>query len=134
MTKETKEIKIPAKFKDLVQQIEELTVSDLAELVKVLEDKFEIKGMPLAAAPAPGASPTEAAVPEKSAFDLELKSAGDQKISVIKVVKEITGQGLKEAKDLVDGAPKVIKQGIKKEEAEEIKRKLEEAGAVVELK
>ena len=136
MTKETKEIKIPAKFKDLVKQIEELSVSDLAELVKVLEEKFGVSSAPItSAAPAAGggASNGEAAE-EKTSFDLELKEAGEQKISVIKVVKEITGQGLKEAKDLVDGAPKVIKQGLKKEEAEELKKKLEEAGAVVELK
>ena len=143
MTKEEKKqteekIQVPAKFKDLVKQIEELSVSDLAELVEVLKDKFGLSGMPLAAAPAAGPAAAGAEqgedASEKSAFDVELKEAGDQKISVIKVVKEITGQGLKEAKDLVDGAPKIIKQGVKKEEAEEMKKKLEEAGAIVELK
>jgi large subunit ribosomal protein L7/L12 len=136
MTKETKEIKIPAKFKDLVKQIEELSVSDLAELVKVLEEKFGVSPAPITStAPAAGGTASDGgAAEEKTSFDLELKEPGEQKISVIKVVKEITGQGLKEAKDLVDGAPKVIKQGLKKEEAEELKKKLEEAGAVVELK
>lgn len=129
-------VKIPEKFKGLVEQIEKLSVSDLAELVKVLEDKFGVSAAPIAsAAPAAGgAAPAGEAAAEKSSFDIELKETGDQKISVIKVVKEITGQGLKEAKDLVDSAPKVIKQGLKKEEAEELKKKLEEAGATVELK
>ena len=128
-------VKIPEKFKGLVEQIEKLSVSDLAELVKVLEDKFGVSAMPIAVAPAAGgAVPDGGAAEEKSSFDIELKGVGDQKISVIKVVKEITGQGLKEAKDLVDSAPKVIKQGLKKEEAEELKKKLEEAGATVELK
>lgn len=135
--KEKKEVKVPAKFKDLVKQIEDLTVLELAELVKVLEDKFGVSPMTVAAAPAAGGAASGdsgGAAEEKSAFDIELKSAGDQKISVIKVIKEITSQGLKEAKDLVDGAPKTIKQGVKKEEAEELKKKLEEAGAVIELK
>jgi len=134
---EAKEIKVPAKFKDLVKQIEELTVSDLAELVKILENKFGVSAGPAisAATVAEGAASAGGeAVVEKSSFDLELKSGGDQKIAVIKIVKEITGQGLKESKDLVDGAPKVIKQGLKKEEAEEMKKKLEEVGAAVELK
>ena len=128
-------VKIPEKFKGLVEQIEKLSVLDLAELVKVLEDKFGVSAMPIAVAPAAGgAAPDRGTAEEKSSFDIELKETGDQKISVIKVVKEITGQGLKEAKDLVDSAPKVIKQGLKKEEAEELKKKLEEAGATVELK
>ncbi len=128
-------VKIPEKFKGLVEQIEKLSVLDLAELVKVLEDKFGVSSMPIASAPgAGGAAPAGEAAEEKSSFDIELKGVGDQKISVIKAVKEITGQGLKEAKDLVDSAPKVIKQGLKKEEAEELKKKLEEAGATVELK
>lgn len=135
--KQEKKVKVPAKFKELVEQIEGLSVSDLAELVKVLEDKFGVSAGAMMAAPAAagaGSSAGEQAAAEKSSFDLELKEAGDQKISVIKVVKEITGQGLKEAKDLVDGAPKIIKEGLKKEEAEELKKKLEEAGASVELK
>ncbi len=135
--KETKEVKVPAKFKDLVKQIEELSVLDLADLVKVLEEKFGVSAVPMAAAApaAGGAAGGEAGgEEEKSEFNVELTSAGDQKIAVIKVVKEITGLGLKEAKDMVDGAPKVLKEGVKKEEAEEIKKKLEEAGAGVELK
>ena len=88
----------------------------------------------MAAAPAAGAADGGEAAEEKSEFNVELTSAGDQKIAVIKVVKEITGLGLKEAKDLVDGAPKTLKEGVKKEEAEEMKKKLEEAGAGVDLK
>ncbi len=128
---------VPAKFKDLVKQIEELSVLDLAELVKVLEEKFGVS----AAAPvmATGAAPVSdgeggAVKEEKTSFNIELKAAGDQKINVIKVVREVTGLGLKEAKDMVDGAPKVIKENVKKEEAEEIRKKLSEVGATVELK
>ena len=135
--KEKAKVEIPAKFKDLVKQIEELSVLDLAELVKVLEEKFGVSSAPMAAMPAAGgavAGGAEGAAEEKSSYDVELKAAGEQKISVIKAVKEITGLGLKEAKDLVDGAPKVIKQEVKKEDAEEMKKKLEEAGAIVELK
>lgn len=133
--KEETKVEVPAKFKDLVKQIEELSVLDLAELVKVLEEKFGVSSTPVAMAmPAAGAAGGDEAAEEKSAYDVELKSVGDQKISVIKAVKDITELGLKEAKDLVDGAPKVIKQEVKKEEAEEMKKKLEEAGAVVELK
>lgn len=135
MTEEKKEITIPEKFKDLVKKIEELSVLDLAELVKVLEEKFGVSAsapMMMSAAPAVGAG--EGGAAEKTEFAVELKSVGGQKIAVIKVVKEITGLGLKEAKEIVDAAPKIIKEGIKKEEAEEIKQKLEEAGASVELK
>ncbi len=130
------EVKVPEKFKGLVDQIEKLSVLELAELVKVLEDKFGVSAMPMAAVPAAGAGGGEgaAAAEEKSEFNVELQSVGEQKINVIKAVKEITGQGLKEAKDMVEGAPKAIKEGVKKEEAEEIKKKLEEAGASVELK
>ncbi|MBU4030637.1 50S ribosomal protein L7/L12 [Patescibacteria group bacterium] len=129
-------VEVPAKFKDLVKQIEELSVLDLAELVKVLEEKFGVSSTPMMAMQAAGgaAAGGEGAAEEKSSYNVELKAAGEQKISVIKAVKEITGLGLKEAKDLVDGAPKMIKEGVKKEEAEEMKKKLEEAGAVVELK
>lgn len=133
--KSAKDVKVPAKFKDLVKQIEELSVLELADLVKVLEEKFGVSAMPMAAAaPAGGANGGDSAAEEKSEFNIELKDGGSQKIAVVKVVKEITGLGLKEAKDMVDGAPKVIKEGVKKEEAEEIKKKLEEAGASVELK
>lgn len=132
---EKREKKVPAKFNDLVKQIEELSVLDLAELVKVLEEKFGVSAMPIAAAPTvKEASDEGEKTAEKSIFDIELKGVGEQKIAVIKAVKDITDLGLKEAKDLVDGAPKVIKQGVKKEEAEEMKKKLEEAGASIELK
>ena len=135
MTEEIKEqTKIPSKFKNIIKQIEEMTVLDLAELVKILEEKFGVSSMPVAAAPVAGAGSAEAGAEEKSAFNIELKNAGEQKIAVIKVVKEITGLGLKDAKDLVDAAPKQIKENVKKEEAEEMKKKLEEAGAIVELK
>jgi large subunit ribosomal protein L7/L12 len=132
-----KEVEIPEKFKDLVKQIEELSVLDLADLVKILEEKFGVSAaMPMAMAPAASAAPTAeaGASEEKTAFNVELKSVGGQKINVIKAVKEITGKGLKEAKDLVDAAPKAIKEGVPKAEAEEIKKKLEEVGATVELK
>lgn len=130
-----KDVEVPAKFKSLVEEIEKMSVLDLAELVEILEDKFGVSAaapVAVAAAGAPGAG--EAAAEEKSEFDIELAAAGDNKIGVIKVVKEVSGLGLKEAKDLVDGAPGMVKQGVKKEEAEEIKGKLEEAGATVNLK
>ncbi|MBD3248351.1 50S ribosomal protein L7/L12 [Candidatus Falkowbacteria bacterium] len=133
---EDKEVEVPAKFKSLVEEIEKMSVLDLAELVKILEDKFGVS----AAAPAmamamPGAAGAEAgAAEEKDSFDIELSEAGGNKIAVIKAVRAITEMGLKEAKDLVDGAPKVVKEGVKKEEAEEIKKQLEEAGAKVTLK
>ncbi len=119
------------KFDQIIEQIEKLTVIELADLVKALEEKFGVSAaMPAAAGAGSGAA---AADEEKTSFNVILKSAGEQKINVIKVVKEATGLGLKEAKDLVDGAPKPVKEGLKKEEAEELKKKLEEAGAVVEL-
>lgn len=120
------------KFKDIIEKIESMTVVELAELVKVLEEKFGVSASAMAAGGGATAGAGEAAA-EKTSFDVILKAAGEQKINVIKVVKEATGLGLKEAKDLVDGAPKPVKQGMKKEEAEELKKKLEEAGAVVEL-
>ncbi len=120
------------KFNSIIEKIEKLTVVELAELVKLLEEKFGVSASAMAVAgPAAGAGAGEAA--EKTSFDVVLKSSGEQKINVIKVVKEATGLGLKEAKDLVEGAPKPIKTGLKKEEAEELKKKLEEVGAVVEL-
>lgn len=119
------------KFQDIISKIESMTAIEIAELVKALEEKFGVSAaMPVAAA---GAGAGAAAAEEKSSFNVILKSGGEQKIAVIKVVKEATGLGLKEAKDLVDGAPKQIKENLKKEEAEELKKKLEEAGAVVEL-
>ncbi len=124
------------KFEDLIKKIEEMSVADLAEFVKVLEEKFGVSAMPVVAAGAgAGAGGGEEAGGEaKDSFDVVLEAAGDNKIQVIKAVKEITGLGLKEAKDLVDGAPKPVKEGAKKDEAEEIKKKLEEAGATVSLK
>jgi len=133
MSEEKKNVEVPAKFKDLVESIEKMSVLDLSELVSLLEDKFGVSAsapMAVAAAPAAAAEAAE----EKSEFTVELKDAGEQKIQVIKAVREITGLGLKEAKDIVDGAPKAIKENAKKEEAEEMKKKLEDAGAVVELK
>ncbi|MEK7553230.1 MAG: 50S ribosomal protein L7/L12 [Patescibacteria group bacterium] len=121
------------KFKDIIEKIEKLTVVELAELVKVLEEKFGVSASAMAVGGGVAAGNGEEAV-EKTSFDVILKVAGDQKINVIKAVKEATGLGLKEAKDLVEGAPKPIKTGMKKEEAEELKKKLEGVGAVVELK
>jgi len=169
MSEETKkEVEVPEKFKSLVEMVEKMSVLDLAELVKVLEEKFGVS----AAAPAmmmaaPGAAAGEAvaekdeftveltaagdskinvikavkaatglglAVAEKDEFTVELTAAGDSKINVIKAVKAATGLGLADAKALVDGAPKAIKENVKKAEAEELKKQLEEAGATVTLK
>ncbi len=126
---------VPEKFVSLVEQIEKMSVLDLSELVKVLEDKFGVS----AAAPAmmmaaPAAAGGAAAAEEKTDFGVELTDGGANKIAVIKVVKEITGLGLADAKALVDGAPKMVKEGVKKEEAEEMKKKIEEAGGKVTLK
>lgn len=136
MAEETKDeaAVVPAKFTDLVEKIEKLSVLDLAELVKVLEKKFGVSAQAPVMMGAMPAAAGAAAAEEKTEFNVELKAAGDQKISVIKIVKEITGKGLKEAKDLVDGAPKMIKEKASKAEAEDIKKKLEAAGATVELK
>ena len=134
MSVEKKEVSVPAKFKDLVKQIEELSVLDLAELVKVLEEKFGVSAAAPVIMAASVSAEATADKEEKTSFSVELKAAGEQKINAIKAVREITGLGLKEAKDLVDGAPKMVKEGVKKEEAEEMKKKLEAAGATVELK
>lgn len=134
MSEEKKAVEVPAKFKDLVEQVEKMSVLDLAELVKILEDKFGVSAAAPAmmmAAPAAGAAP---AAEEKTEFNVELTDAGASKINVIKAVKEITGLGLADAKALVDGAPKMIKEGVKKEEAEAMKKKIEEAGGKVTLK
>ncbi|MEK7465207.1 MAG: 50S ribosomal protein L7/L12 [Patescibacteria group bacterium] len=118
------------KFKDIIEKVEKLTVLELAELVKALEEKFGVSAAAMAVAgPAAGGVAAE----EKTAYTVVLKAAGEQKVNVIKMVKEVTGLGLKEAKDIVDGAPKNVKEGLKKEDAEEIKKKLEAVGAVVEL-
>jgi len=128
---EQKEVVIPEKFKALIEQIDKLPVIDLAELVKVLEEKF---GVSAAAPVMMAAAGAGAAAEEKDSFDVELTAVGVNKINVIKAVRTITNLGLKEAKDLVDGAPKVVKEGAKKDEAEKIKKDLEEAGATVTLK
>ncbi len=130
-----KNIEVPEKFKTLVEQVEKLSVLELSELVKVLEDKFGVSStapMMMGAMPAADTGAVEAS--EQSEFTVELTEAGPNKISVIKVVREVTGVGLKEAKDLVDGAPKPVKEHIAKAAAEELKKKLEEAGAKVTLK
>lgn len=132
---ETKEEKktVPAKFKDLVDQVDSLSVLELSELVKVLEDHYGVSAAaPAAAAAAPAAGGEEAAE-EKSAYTVVLTAAGDQKINVIKAVRELTGLGLAESKGLVDGAPKPIKEGVPKAEADEAKAALEAAGATAEL-
>jgi len=130
----TKEVAVPEKFKSLVGEIEKMSALDLAELVKILEDKFGVSAaapmMMAGAMPAAGAEPVE----EKTSFDIELTESGANKIGVIKVIREVTEKGLKEAKDLVDSAPKMIKEGTTKEEAEAIKKKVEEAGGKVVLK
>lgn len=124
---------MPEKFNAIVEQIEKLSVLELSELVKVLEEKFGVSAAAPAmmmAGPAAAAAPAE----EKTEFNVELLEAGANKISVIKVVREITGLGLKEAKDIVDGAPKLVKENVAKAQAEEWKKKIEEAGGKVALK
>ena len=122
------------KVTNILEEIKELTVLELSELVKALEEEFDVTAQAtVAAAPVAAAGAAEAGAAEKSEFDVVLKSAGASKINVIKVVKEVTGLGLKDAKALVDGAPKPVKEGVAKDEAEELKSKLEEAGAEVEL-
>lgn len=115
----------------MLEEIDSLTVVELSELVKGIEEKYGVTAAAVAA-PAAGGAAGEAAA-EKSEFNVVLKDAGANKIQVIKVVRDATGLGLKEAKDLVDGAPKAVKEGVKKEEAEELKAKFSEAGAVIEL-
>ncbi len=137
MSEEKEIIEVPEKFQDLVKKIENLSALDLSELVKVLENKFGVSAAaPVAMMAGGNAGGDEggAAAAEKTSFNLELAAAGDQKINVIKVVREITGLGLKEAKDLVDAAPKMLKEGMKKEEAEEMRSKLTAVGATVEIK
>jgi large subunit ribosomal protein L7/L12 len=132
MSDETKVVEVPEKFKELVSSVEKLSVLDLAELVKVLEEKFGVSAAaPVMMAAAAGAG---AAAEEKSSFTVELTETGGNKIGVIKAVREITGLGLKEAKDIVDAAPKVVKEDVAKAEAEEMKKKIEEAGGKATLK
>lgn len=129
MSEEIKEV--PAKFVSIVETIEKLSVLDLAELVKVLEDKFGVSAAaPVAMMAAGGAAEVE----EKSEFNVELTEAGSNKIGVIKVVREVTGLGLKEAKDIVDAAPKLVKENLPKADAEALKKKIEEAGGKAVLK
>jgi large subunit ribosomal protein L7/L12 len=132
MSDEQKVVEVPEKFKALVESVEKLSVLDLAELVKVLEDKFGVSAAAPVMMAGPGAG--AAAAEEKTSFNVELTEAGGNKIGVIKVVREVTGLGLKEAKDMVDGAPKVIKEGADKATAEDIKKKIEEAGGKATLK
>ena len=115
---------------EMIEEIKKMTVVELADLVKAIEEEFGVSAVAAAAPAAAGAAP---AAEEKTSFDVVLKDAGANKIQVIKVVRDATGLGLKEAKDLVDGAPKAVKEGVSKEEAEELKAKFEEAGATVEL-
>ena len=122
------------KIEKLIEEIDSLTVVELNDLVKAIEEKYGVSAVAAAAPVAGGAAAGGAAAEEKSSFDVVLTEAGDQKIKVIKVVRDATGLGLKEAKDLVDGAPKTIKEGVAKEEAEDLKAKFAEVGAVVELK
>jgi large subunit ribosomal protein L7/L12 len=117
---------------DIIQAIKEMSVLDLNELVKACEEEFGVSAA--AAVVAGGAVAGAAAAEEKTEFDVVLASTGDNKIKVIKAVREITGLGLKEAKEIVDGAPKTIKEGVSKDEAEDMKSKLEEVGATVEVK
>jgi len=117
------------KFNKIIEEVEKLSVLELSELVKALEEKFGVSAAAMAVA-----GPAAAAAEEKTSWDVVLTNGGEQKINVIKIIKEATGLGLKEAKDLVEGAPKEVKKGMKKEEAEELKKTLEAAGAVVELK
>lgn len=138
--KKEPEVKVPEKFKKLIEEIEKMSVLDLAELVKILEKKFGVSATAPVTAVAPAApASAEAAAgkEEKTIFNIELTAVGDKKIEVIKVVRDITEKGLKEAKDLVDAAatgPQIVKENVKKEEAEELKKKFEAAGAKVELK
>ena len=126
----TKAVAVPAKFKKIVEEIEAMSVIDLNELVKVFEEKFGVSATAVAAAPAAGAAD---AGEGKSVFTVKLTDSGAQKIAVIKVVKEVLALGLKEAKDLVDGVPSVLKENVKKDEAEAMKKKIEDAGGKVEL-
>lgn len=133
LKQETSTVEIPAKFKPIIDAVEKMSVIDLSELVKTLEKRFGVSAAAVAvAAPAGGAG--GGAEEEKSAFTVELTDSGATKIAVIKAVKEALGIGLKEAKDLVDAAPKALKEGMKKPDAEELKKKIEAAGGKVTLK
>lgn len=125
-------MEISAKFKDIIEKVEAMSVLELSDLVKVLEEKFGVSAQAVAVAVAPSAG--GAVAEEKSSFNLELKEAGAQKIQVIKVLREALGLGLKDAKDMTDKAPIMVKEGLDKKSADELKTKLEAAGAVVVLK
>ena len=127
---ESKVVEVPAKFKGIVDAVEKLTLIETHELVKLLEEKWGVSASAAVAA----AGPAAAAVEEKDSFDVELAAAGATPIQVIKIVKEVLALGLKEAKDLVDGAPSMVKAGMKKDEAEALKKRIEEAGGKVTLK
>ncbi len=129
---ENKVVEVPAKFKDIVAAVEKLTLIELHELVKVLEEKWGVSAAAAVAVAGPAAAGE--AAEEKSSFDVELTAAGATPIQVIKAVKEVLALGLKEAKELVDGVPSVLKTGMKKEEAEDFKKKIEDAGGKVTLK
>lgn len=132
---ETKEVEVPKKFAKLVSEIEEMSVLDLSELVSILEDKFGVSAAaPMMVAGAAGGAGEGGGEEAKSSFDVELTEIGANKISVIKAVREITALGLKDAKDIVDAAPNVVKEAVPAEEAEEMKKKIEEAGGSVTLK
>ena len=124
------------KFDKIIEEIEKLTALELSELVKALEEKFGVSAAPTYAAGVVGAptSPEASVGEEKTAFDVVLAKAGEQKIAVIKVIREVTSKGLQEAKQLVDSAPQVVKSGVSKAEAEELKAKIEAAGATIEIK
>jgi large subunit ribosomal protein L7/L12 len=135
MSEEKKTVELSKKSEEIMSAIESMTVLELSGLVKALEEKFGVSAaMPMMAGASAGAPAGAAAVEEKTTFSVVLASIGANKIQVIKVIREITNLGLKEAKDLVEAAPKVIKEGVAKEEAEEIKKKVEASGAKVELK
>lgn len=128
---EVKNVEVPEKFKAIVSAVEAMSVLDLAELVSLLEEKFNVSAAaPVMVAAAGAAAPAE----EKSQFDVELTATGDNKIGVLKVIRELTQMGLKEAKDMVDGAPKMIQEAVAKADAEAWKKKIEEAGGKVTLK
>lgn len=136
MSDEQKVVEVPAKFQALVSEIEKMSVLDLSELVKVLEGKFGVSAAApiMAVSSGPSAGSSDAPVEEKTSFTVELTETGSNKIGAIKVLREVLQMGLKDAKDLVDAAPKVIKEGADKAQAEELKKKLEDAGAKVVLK
>lgn len=128
------DIQVPEKFQSLVEQIEKMSVLDLSEFVKILEDKFGVSSAPVMMAGAAPAAGGAAAAEEKTSFNVELTDAGANKIAVIKAVRELTGLGLADSKAIVDAAPKMVKEGVDKAAAEDMKKKMEEAGGKVTLK